>query len=67
MAVGGIGKVISAGPDLITESGLDDQSKLWRNYVDQLSFVCDFNKGQSSSSSTATNSLTGVLKRLNLP
>jgi hypothetical protein len=32
-------------PDLVTERGLDDNSKLWRNYVDQLLFVCNFDKG----------------------
>jgi hypothetical protein len=32
-------------PDLITERGLDENSKLWRNYLDQLSFVCDSEKG----------------------
>ncbi len=32
-------------PDLITDRGLDEKSKLWRNYVDQLSFVCDSDKG----------------------
>lgn len=32
-------------PDLVTERGLDDNSKLWRKYVDQLSLVCDFEKG----------------------
>ena len=32
-------------PDLITERGLDENSKLWRNYLDQLSFICDSEKG----------------------
>ena len=32
-------------PDLITERGLDENSKLWRNFLDQLSFVCDSEKG----------------------
>jgi hypothetical protein len=32
-------------PDLITERGLDGKSKLWRDYLDQLSFICDFDKG----------------------
>ena len=32
-------------PDLITDRGLDEYSKLWRNFVDQLSWLCDSEKG----------------------
>ena len=32
-------------PDLILDRGLDEKSKLWRNYVDQLSWLCDLEKG----------------------
>ena len=32
-------------PDLITDRGLDEHSKLWRNFLDQLSWLCDSEKG----------------------
>ncbi|KIW36439.1 uncharacterized protein PV06_11328 [Exophiala oligosperma] len=32
-------------PDLTLDRGLDEQSKLWRNFLDQLAFLCDFEKG----------------------
>ncbi|KIW18408.1 hypothetical protein PV08_02696 [Exophiala spinifera] len=31
-------------PDLTSDRGLDEQSKLWRNFLDQLAFVCDSEK-----------------------
>lgn len=32
-------------PDLITDRGLDVPSKLWRNFLDQLSWLCDAEAG----------------------
>ncbi|EXJ66190.1 uncharacterized protein A1O5_10806 [Cladophialophora psammophila CBS 110553] len=32
-------------PDLILDRGLEEQSKLWRNFLDQLAFLCDSEKG----------------------
>lgn len=32
-------------PDLITDRGLDEPSKLWRNFLDQLSWLCDAETG----------------------
>jgi hypothetical protein len=32
-------------PDLITDRGLDEKSKLWRKFVDQLAWLCDSEKG----------------------
>ena len=32
-------------PDLITDRGLDEPSKLWRNFLDQLSWLCDSETG----------------------
>ncbi len=32
-------------PDLITDRGLQGREKLWRNFLDQLSFLCDAKKG----------------------
>lgn len=32
-------------PDLTQDRGLDEQSKLWRNFLDQLAFLCDSEKG----------------------
>ncbi|OCT52304.1 hypothetical protein CLCR_08353 [Cladophialophora carrionii] len=32
-------------PDLTSDLGLDKQSKWWRNFLDQLAFLCDFEKG----------------------
>jgi hypothetical protein len=40
-------------PDPITERGLDEHSKLWRSYVDQISFVCDFEKGGNTVTAVA--------------
>lgn len=32
-------------PDLITDRGLQGRAKLWRNFLDQLCFLCDAQKG----------------------
>jgi hypothetical protein len=32
-------------PDLITDRGLQGREKLWRNFLDQLSFLCDSKRG----------------------
>lgn len=32
-------------PDLITDRGLQGRQKLWRSFLDQLSFLCDAKKG----------------------
>lgn len=32
-------------PDLIKDSGFSDRSKLWRNFLDQLSWICDSETG----------------------
>lgn len=32
-------------PDLITERGLDDPSKIWRNFLDKLCLLCDSKTG----------------------
>ena len=32
-------------PDLITDRGLQGREKIWRNFLDQLSFLCDAKKG----------------------
>lgn len=32
-------------PDLITERGLDEPSKLWRNFLDQISWLCHSGAG----------------------
>lgn len=45
-------------PDLITDRGLDEKSKLWRNYVDQLSFVCDSDKGGDTVTAVAAQQTT---------
>ena len=32
-------------PDLVTDRGIDGQQKLWRNFLDQICWVCDSEKG----------------------
>lgn len=40
-------------PDLITDRGIDEPSKLWRNFLDQLSWLCDFASGGDTVTSIA--------------
>lgn len=40
-------------PDLITERGLDEPSKLWRDFLDQISWLCDSNAGGDTVTSVA--------------
>ena len=35
----------SQRPDLLLDRGLEEQAKLWRNFLDQLAFLCDAEKG----------------------
>ena len=32
-------------PDLVADRGIDGQQKLWRNFLDQLAWLCDSEKG----------------------
>ena len=47
-------------PDLVTERGLDEHSKLWRNFLDQLSFVCDSKKGGDTVTAVAAQSTNEI-------
>lgn len=40
-------------PDLVAERGLNEPSKLWRNFLDQLSWLCDSNPGGDTVTSVA--------------
>lgn len=40
-------------PDLIIDRGLDEPSKLWRNFLDQLSWLCDSDAGGDTVTSVA--------------
>lgn len=40
-------------PDLIADRGLDEPSKLWRNFLDQLSWLCDSETGGDTVTSIA--------------
>lgn len=45
-------------PDLITDRGLDEPSKLWRNFLDQLSWLCDSATGEHTVTSIAAQRTT---------